>query len=179
MRPACVGSVTVTRKLRLAALPRVSLAVHATLVDPIANVLPDEGVHVTGRGPSARSSAVAVKLTTAPAGDVAAELSGTMPHATNNVAEYQGLIEALTWCADHGAGEVEIRSDSLLLVQQMRGVYKVKHEGLKTLHGRARLLAHQIGRVEFKHVPRDENKDADRLANLAMDAAAAARPAAT
>jgi probable phosphoglycerate mutase len=112
-----------------------------------------------------------------PAGDVAAELCGAMSHATNNVAEYQGLIEALTWCASQGAGQVEIRSDSLLLVQQMRGVYKVKNEGLKPLHGRARLLAHQIGRVEFNHVPREENKDADRLANLAMDEAAAAAKA--
>ena len=108
------------------------------------------------------------------AGDVAAELFGAMPHATNNVAEYQGLIEALTWCAGQGAGQVEIRSDSLLLVQQMRGVYKVKNEGLKPLHGQARLLAHRIGRVEFNHVPREENRDADRLANLAMDEAAAA-----
>ena len=64
-----------------------------------------------------------------------------------------------------------IRSDSLLLVQQMRGVYKVKNEGLKPLHGRARLLAHEIGRVTFEHVPREMNKDADRLANQAMDEA--------
>lgn len=106
-------------------------------------------------------------------GEVAAELFGAMPHATNNVAEYQGLIEALTWCATQGAAQVEIRSDSLLLVQQMRGVYRVKNEGLKPLHGQARLLAHRIGRVEFSHVPREQNKDADRLANLAMDEAAA------
>ena len=66
---------------------------------------------------------------------------------------------------------MHIRSDSLLLVQQMRGVYKVKHEGLKPLHGQARLLAHKIGRVTFEHVPREKNKDADRLANLAMDEA--------
>jgi len=105
-------------------------------------------------------------------GELAAELFGAMPHATNNVAEYQGLIEALTWCAGQGARQVEIRSDSLLLVQQMRGVYKVKNEGLRPLHGQARLLAHKIGRVDFQHVPREENKDADRLANLAMDEAA-------
>jgi len=111
-------------------------------------------------------------------GEVAAELFGAMPHATNNVAEYQGLIEALTWCAGQGAGQVEIRSDSLLLVQQMRGVYKVKNEGLRPLHGQARLLAHKIGRVEFQHVPREQNKDADRLANLAMDEAAATAAAA-
>ena len=74
-----------------------------------------------------------------------------------------------TGARSHGATDVLIRSDSLLLVQQMRGVYKVKHEGLKPLYGRARLLALQIGRVTFEHVRRELNRDADRLANLAMD----------
>ena len=106
------------------------------------------------------------------AGDMVAELMGALPHATNNVAEYSGLLAALDWCVEHAATAVHVRSDSLLLVQQMRGVYKVKHEGLKPLYGRARLLAHQIGKVTFEHVPREKNKDADRLANLAMDEAA-------
>lgn len=105
------------------------------------------------------------------AGELVAELMGALPHATNNVAEYQGLLSALEWCADQGAGTVHVQSDSLLLVQQMRGVYKVKHEGLKPLYGRARLLASNIGRVTFEHVRREQNKDADRLANLAMDEA--------
>jgi probable phosphoglycerate mutase len=104
-------------------------------------------------------------------GEVVAELFGALPHATNNVAEYSGLLAALDWCADQGATVVHVRSDSLLLVQQMRGVYKVKHEGLKPLHGRARLLAHQIGKTTFEHVRREANKAADRLANLAMDEA--------
>jgi ribonuclease H / adenosylcobalamin/alpha-ribazole phosphatase len=107
-----------------------------------------------------------------PAGEMVTELMGAIPHATNNVAEYSGLLAALDWCADHDASKVLVRSDSLLLVQQMRGVYKVKNEGLKPLHGRARLLAHRIGRVTFEHVPRELNTDADRLANLAMDEAA-------
>lgn len=106
-------------------------------------------------------------------GDVVAELCGALPHATNNVAEYQGLIAALEWCASAGASRVHVRSDSLLLVQQMRGVYKVKNEGLKPLHGQARLLAHRIGRVDYEHVRRELNKDADRLANQAMDQAEA------
>jgi probable phosphoglycerate mutase len=108
-------------------------------------------------------------------GAVVAELYGAIPHATNNVAEYQGLLAALRWCREHAASAVEIRSDSLLLVQQMRGVYKVKNEGLKPLHGAARLLAHEIGRVTFQHVPRAQNADADRLANQAMDEAEAER----
>lgn len=106
------------------------------------------------------------------AGEMVAELMGALPHATNNVAEYSGLLAALDWCAEHGATSVHVRSDSLLLVQQMRGVYKVKHDGLKPLYGQARLLAHKIGKVTFEHVRREKNKDADRLANLAMDEAA-------
>ena len=105
------------------------------------------------------------------AGDLVTELMGALPHATNNVAEYQGLLSALEWCADQGARKVHVQSDSLLLVQQMRGVYKVKHEGLKPLYGRARLLVHRIGAVTFEHVRREQNADADRLANLAMDEA--------
>ena len=105
------------------------------------------------------------------AGEVVAELFGALPHATNNVAEYNGLLAALDWCAEHQAATVHIKADSLLMVQQMRGVYKVKNDGLKPLHARARLLAHQIGKVTFEHVRRELNKDADRLANLAMDEA--------
>lgn len=104
-------------------------------------------------------------------GGVVTELCGALPHATNNVAEYQGLISALEWCLAHGATVVHVRSDSLLLVQQMKGVYKVKNEGLRPLHGQARLLAHQIGSVEYEHVRRELNRDADRLANDAMDEA--------
>jgi ribonuclease HI len=106
-------------------------------------------------------------------GDQIIELYGALPHATNNVAEYHALVAALDWCARHAAARVHVRSDSLLLVQQMRGVYKVKHEGLKPLYGRARLLAHQIGNVTFEHIGRELNRDADRLANIAMDQAAA------
>ncbi len=105
------------------------------------------------------------------AGARVAELAGTLAHATNNVAEYHGLLAALDWCARHGATGVHIRSDSLLLVQQMRGAYKVKHDGLKPLHGQARRLAHKIGQVTYEHVRREQNKDADRLANQAMDEA--------
>jgi len=105
-------------------------------------------------------------------GELIAELFGALPHATNNVAEYNGLLAALDWCLEHGATSVQVKSDSLLLVQQMRGVYKVKSEGLKPLQGRARLLTHKLGKVTFEHVRREFNKDADRLANLAMDEAA-------
>jgi len=104
-------------------------------------------------------------------GNELTELQGAIPHATNNVAEYQGLLAALRWCREHGATRVDVRSDSLLLVQQMRGVYKVKNDGLRPLHAEATLLAHAIGRVTYEHVRREENRDADRLANDAMDRA--------
>jgi ribonuclease HI len=110
-------------------------------------------------------------IITAPDGTVT-ELHGALPHATNNVAEYQGLLAALIWSRAHGVQELHVRSDSLLLVQQMRGVYKVKNEGLKPLSARARLLAHEIGRVTYEHVRREANAQADRLANRAMDEAA-------
>jgi ribonuclease HI len=92
--------------------------------------------------------------------------------ATNNVAEYRGLVAALEWARRHGHTQVHVRSDSLLLVQQMLGHYKVKHPGLQPLYAKARLLAHEIGRVTFEHVGRAKNTDADRLANTAMDDAA-------
>jgi len=99
------------------------------------------------------------------------EFSGAIGIATNNVAEYRGLIAALEWTKAHGHTRVHVRSDSLLLVQQMRGVFKVKNAGLQPLHAQARLLAHAIGRVTFEHVGRALNAHADRLANTAMDGA--------
>jgi len=104
-----------------------------------------------------------------PDGTLIAELAEAIGVATNNVAEYRGLLAALEWARAHGHGALHVRSDSLLLVQQMLGRYKVKHPGLQPLHARARLLSHDIGRVTFEHVGRAFNAHADRLANSAMD----------
>ena len=100
------------------------------------------------------------------------DLKESLGTATNNVAEYRGLLAALAWAAQHGIGKLHVRSDSLLLVKQMLGDYRVKHPGLQPLHEEARSLARRIGRVTFEHVRRELNKDADRLANEAMDEAA-------
>ena len=99
------------------------------------------------------------------------DLKESLGTCTNNVAEYRGLLAALRWAVANGCSALHVRSDSLLLVQQMRGVYKVKHPGLQPLHEEARGLARQIDRVTFEHVRREFNKDADRLANEAMDEA--------
>lgn len=104
-------------------------------------------------------------------GTVLAELHGGLGIATNNVAEYNGLLAALQWALDHGHQAVRIRADSELLVKQMRGEYKVKHPGLQPLAARARALVGQLDRVTFEHVRREQNKDADRLSNVGMDAA--------
>jgi probable phosphoglycerate mutase len=104
-------------------------------------------------------------------GTVIDELHGALGIATNNVAEYNGLLAALEWAVDHDARELRIRSDSELLVKQMLGQYKVKHPGLQPLAARARLLLMQLGRVSFEHVRREQNVEADRLSNVAMDEA--------
>src|SRR6185295_8660749 len=98
------------------------------------------------------------------------ELAESIGIATKHVAEYRGLLAALEWARARGHRALHVRSDSLLLVQQMLGHYKVKHPGLQPLHANARLLAHEIGRVTFEHVGRALNAHADRLANTAMDA---------
>lgn len=99
------------------------------------------------------------------------ELHGALGIATNNVAEYNGLLAALQWAVDRGERRVHIRADSELLVKQMRGEYKVKHEGLKPLFLQACALIRRVGDVSFEHVRREFNKDADRLSNLGMDEA--------
>lgn len=104
-----------------------------------------------------------------PDGTVVAEFGEAIGPATNNVAEYRGLLAALSYALEHGHRDLTVRSDSLLLVCQMRGEYKVKNAGLQALHAKARRLASGLGRVRFEHVPREQNAHADRLANEAMD----------
>lgn len=102
-------------------------------------------------------------------GHVIAELFDGIGINTNNVAEYRGLLAALEWAVAHGHSHLHVKSDSLLVVQQMLGKYKVKHEGLLPLYRQARHLVAKIGKVSFEHVRRELNTDADRLSNLGMD----------
>lgn len=102
-------------------------------------------------------------------GEELASLHGALGVATNNVAEYNGLLAALRWAAEHGHTRLHIKADSQLLVEQMKGNYRVKNAGLIPLYGEAVRRASRIGKVTFEHIPREQNKDADRLSNVGMD----------
>ncbi|WP_433126172.1 bifunctional RNase H/acid phosphatase [Micromonospora sp. CA-240977] len=111
-------------------------------------------------------------------GEVLAERSESLGTATNNVAEYQGLIAGLTAAAELGAAEVDVRMDSKLVVEQMCGRWQIKHPGLRPLAAEAAGLVGRFTAVRFAWIPREQNRHADALANAAMDAAAG-RPART
>ena len=97
------------------------------------------------------------------------EFHGFIGSATNNIAEYNGLLAALRYAQHHDHRQVRIRSDSELLVKQMNGHYRVKNPGLQPLYRQACAIVTSLDRVVFEHVRREQNQDADRLANLAMD----------
>lgn len=107
--------------------------------------------------------------------DVLAERRLALGVATNNVAEYRGLIAGLTAAGEVGAREVEVRMDSKLVVEQMSGRWKVKHPDMIPLNREAAELVRGFDRVSFQWIPRAQNSHADRLANEAMDAAADGR----
>jgi len=98
-----------------------------------------------------------------------ATLSQYLGHQTNNFAEYQGLIAALEYAIDHGYKALKVVSDSELLVRQIKGIYKVKNQALKDLHARAKDLIAKLDWFSIEHALREHNKEADRLANEAMD----------
>lgn len=104
-----------------------------------------------------------------PDGSTRFEVGKYIGRATNNVAEYYGLITALDYAATHGIDRLLARSDSELLVRQMQGRYKVKSPDLRPLYERARKLAHGLAYFAIEHVPRELNREADELANLALD----------
>jgi ribonuclease HI len=91
--------------------------------------------------------------------------------ATNNVAEYRALVEGLRRAVESGVDELEVVSDSELIVKQMRGEYRIKNEALRALADEAAALARRIRRVTYTAVRREHNELADRLVNEALDAA--------
>ena len=98
-----------------------------------------------------------------------AELSEYIGHKSNNVAEYSGLLGALGYCLKHGERALKVISDSELMVKQLNGVYKVKSPELKVLYDQAQTMIRRLDWFRAEHVLRAKNKDADRLANEAMD----------
>ena len=97
------------------------------------------------------------------------EEAARMGTATNNVAEYTALLKALERAAELGVTELQVFSDSELMVKQMLGEYRVKHPDLIGLAAEAKAAAKKVGRVTYAHVRRADNADADRLGNLALD----------
>ncbi|MFM8998767.1 MAG: ribonuclease HI family protein [Actinomycetota bacterium] len=112
---------------------------------------------------------------TDPEGVVVAEIAEGIGFATNNVAEYRAAIAGLARARDLGATEVLLRSDSRLLIEQLAGNYRVRNEGLKPLHAEARRLLAGFAAVGLEHVRRERNTEADRLANVGVDAWLASR----
>lgn len=104
-----------------------------------------------------------------PEGKVSAKLSEYLGRQTNNYAEYKGLLAVLEWALANGARRLRVVSDSELMVRQMKGRYKVKSPGLRPLWEEAQRLALRLEGFEMRHTLRGGNKEADRLANEAMD----------
>ena len=109
-------------------------------------------------------------------GSLVAEIAEGIGEATNNVAEYTAVIEGLAMAQRLGARTVTVRSDSLLLVNQLTGRYRVKTPHLQPLHRKVRSLAAGFDRISFEHVRREFNTEADRLANEGVDAWLAGEP---
>jgi probable phosphoglycerate mutase len=104
-----------------------------------------------------------------PQGRIVARLAQFLGIQTNNFAEYSGLLAVLQWAGENGAKRLRVVSDSELMVKQMKGQYKVASPGLRPLYEQARRLAGHLERFEMRHTLRGGNKEADRLANEAMD----------
>ena len=117
--------------------------------------------------PGPASYAVIVR---APDGKTHFRIGKYLGRATNNVAEYYALISELDYAQSHSISRLAVRSDSELLVRQMQGRYKVKSPDLRPLHERAQKMARALAHFEIAHVRREQNSEADELANLALDA---------
>ena len=127
-------------------------------------------VHVDGGARGNPGPAAAAAVVSDAAGDVIDEAHEYLGVATNNVAEYRALIAGLEKALELSVGEVEVVSDSELVVKQMTGEYRVKNETLRDLSVRASRLARQFRKVTYRAVRREHNELADRLVNEALDA---------
>src|SRR5215469_1988924 len=109
-------------------------------------------------------------------GNKVAALSQYLGHQTNNFAEYQALIAALEYAVERGPKALKVISDSELMVRQIKGIYKVKEPTLRDLHARASQLIRHLDWFDIEHVLRGHNREADQLANTAMDKGSGMNP---
>jgi len=128
-------------------------------------------VHVDGGARGNPGPAAAAAVLSTPDGDVVDEAHEYLGVATNNVAEYRGLLLGLRRAGALGADEVEVVNDSELVAKQVNGVYKVKHPDMRPLHAESLKALQAFGRWSIRSVPRAENAAADALVNQALDAA--------
>jgi ribonuclease HI len=126
-------------------------------------------VHVDGGSRGNPGPAAAAAVLSTPEGDVVDEAKVVLGTATNNVAEYRGLLLGLERAAALGATEVEVINDSELIAHQVTGRYKVKHPDMKPLHAEALRALGGFERWSIRPVPRAQNADADALVNQALD----------
>lgn len=125
-------------------------------------------IHIDGAAKGNPGPAAIGLIGRTPEGDVLFERSRYIGEATNNGAEYTALIEGLELAFKHGVRQVRVASDSELLVRQMEGRYQVKKPHLRKLFDKAKALLRKFEEVEIFHVPREQNRDADALANQAI-----------
>jgi ribonuclease HI len=128
-------------------------------------------VHVDGGSRGNPGPAAAAAVISTPDGDVLDEASLTLGRATNNVAEYRGLLLGLERARALGATEVDVVNDSELVARQISGAYKVKHPDMRPLYLEAMQALRGFERWSVRSVPRAQNADADALVNQALDAA--------
>ncbi len=128
-------------------------------------------IHIDGASRGNPGPAGVGVLITGPDGQVAEKIHRSIGEATNNVAEYRALLLALERAQALGYSEIEVYSDSELLVRQLHGRYQVKHPALRELYAMARDRIGRFRRFGIQHVPREENAEADALANRAIDEA--------
>ena len=126
-------------------------------------------VHVDGGARGNPGPAAAAAVLSTPDGEVVDEAHETLGVATNNVAEYRGLLLGLERARELGASEVEVVNDSELVAKQVNGQYKVKHQDMKPLHAQARAALEGFQKWSIRSVPRAQNADADALVNAALD----------
>lgn len=127
-------------------------------------------VHVDGGSRGNPGPAAAGAVISTPGGEVLTDAAEAIGIATNNVAEYRGLLLGLERARQLGATEVDVVNDSELVAKQVNGVYKVKHPDMKPLHAAAKKALKGFDRWSIRSVPREQNADADALVNQALDA---------